>query len=236
MDRRPEYEVFARVLTSHAERVFAGSATLGHLAHQNVLTFYGVGGIGKTELSRRLEGWLLREPGMAGEWEEPPRFDQDVRPVRIDFHGSAVVDVAEIMLKAAGGCCRDCPADGRVRPGVRRVVGTCSSGYAVAASAQPGRRRCAGADDRYAQRRSPRCGRAIRCGTAECANGRPLDRRDSFSSSPERDTASVRPAGCRDRGGAARCFAVCGSHASGFAVVGSAAAAPGAGTAAGCVR
>jgi hypothetical protein len=109
VNRLPESQAFARALFAHAERVFSGNATLGDVARRNVLTFYGVGGIGKTELSRRLEGWLLGELAMPGEWGEPPRFDQDVRSVRVDFHGSGVVDPAEIVLKlraAAAGSAR----------------------------------------------------------------------------------------------------------------------------------
>lgn len=53
-DRAAEYEVFERALARHADHVLAGEATLDAAVRRNVMAFYGVGGIGKTELSRRL--------------------------------------------------------------------------------------------------------------------------------------------------------------------------------------
>lgn len=112
-DRIAEYGVFQRVLAGHAERVLAGTASLDDYPRRNVLTFYGISGIGKTELSRHLERWLLGEKISLAQWGEPVRFDQDVRTVRIDFHGSGVVDAAEIVMKlraAAAGSARRFPA------------------------------------------------------------------------------------------------------------------------------
>lgn len=98
-DRAAEHETFERALARHAENVLGGTATLSVAARRNVLTFYGVAGIGKTELSQRLERWILDEPMVRGEWGEPPQFDQDVRSLRIDFHGSGVVDAADFVLR-----------------------------------------------------------------------------------------------------------------------------------------
>jgi hypothetical protein len=108
-DRATEYEVFERALVRHVDHVLAGTATLDDAARRNVLTFYGVGGIGKTELSRRLERWVLGEPILPGKWREPPQFDQDVRSLRIDFHGSGVVGAADLVMRlraAAAGSAR----------------------------------------------------------------------------------------------------------------------------------
>jgi tetratricopeptide (TPR) repeat protein len=107
--RGVECEVFERALVRHVEQVLAGSVTLEDVARRNVLTFYGIAGIGKTELSRHLERWLLGEPILPAEWGDPLRFDQDVRTVRIDFHGSGVVDAADLVLRlraAASGSAR----------------------------------------------------------------------------------------------------------------------------------
>lgn len=52
---------------------------------------------------------MLGEPVLPGGWGEPPQFDQDVRSLRIDFHGSGVVDAAELVMRlraAAAGSAR----------------------------------------------------------------------------------------------------------------------------------
>lgn len=98
-NRSSEHEIFARSLENHSVRVQWSAATLEHAERNNVLTFYGVGGIGKTELSRRLEKWVNRELPEPEQWGRPPEIDQAVRTVRIDFHGSANVDAEDIVLR-----------------------------------------------------------------------------------------------------------------------------------------
>lgn len=67
-NRTAEHESFRRSVFYHRERVQDGTATLASVARHHVLTFYGIGGIGKTELSRRLERWVVGELPKAGEW------------------------------------------------------------------------------------------------------------------------------------------------------------------------
>lgn len=98
-DRRAEHEVFECSLARHADEVLAGQSTLARASRRNVLTFYGIGGIGKTELSRRLERWVTGNLASPGEWGEPARFDQEIRTVRVDFHGSSAVDAADIVMR-----------------------------------------------------------------------------------------------------------------------------------------
>ncbi|MEV1058758.1 hypothetical protein AB0I92_16005 [Micromonospora chalcea] len=97
-NRVAENAAFGNAVLSHLQRVVDRSATLGSPARNNVLVYYGVGGIGKTTLSRRLERWILGELSADEHWELPPRFDQAVRTVRIDFHGSGVVSPVDILL------------------------------------------------------------------------------------------------------------------------------------------
>jgi hypothetical protein len=80
-DRRSESAVFADSLMRHLERMADGAASLAQ-PRQNVLTFYGMGGIGKTELSHRLERWLAGELIDLRDWDAPPRLDQEVVTVR----------------------------------------------------------------------------------------------------------------------------------------------------------
>lgn len=100
-DRCSESTIFADGLLRHLERMADGTAALG-CPRQNVLVFYGVGGIGKTELSRRLRRWLVGELSEPGEWNLPPRLDQEVVTVGFDFHGSSAADAADIVLRLRG--------------------------------------------------------------------------------------------------------------------------------------
>lgn len=70
---------------------------------RHVLTFHGLSGIGKTELSRRLERWLRGELDKEPcEWHKPPPIDRLVRTVRFDFHGSNIDAVGLVLrLRAA---------------------------------------------------------------------------------------------------------------------------------------
>ncbi|MGR6968177.1 tetratricopeptide repeat protein [Streptomyces cynarae] len=98
--------MFEDALLGHISRRSAGQTRLGNQERRHVLCFYGIGGIGKTELSRRLERWAHGELGDTSEWGTPPRMDTDVRTTRVDFHGSSVTDAVEIILRlrAAVAC------------------------------------------------------------------------------------------------------------------------------------
>ncbi|MFD5840035.1 hypothetical protein [Streptomyces chartreusis] len=98
-DRVDEYTAFAEALRLHTRRIREGSAILGTAARRNVISFYGIGGIGKTELSRRLESWARGELAEPGDWSESPPIVDTVRSVRIDFHGSRVVDAVDVVLR-----------------------------------------------------------------------------------------------------------------------------------------
>jgi tetratricopeptide (TPR) repeat protein len=97
-DRRNESEIFADSLLGHLEQMADGAASLGR-PRQNVLTFYGIGGIGKTRLSCRLERWFAGDLSEPGEWGTPLRLDQEIMTVRFDFHGSSAVNAADIVLR-----------------------------------------------------------------------------------------------------------------------------------------
>ncbi|MEU6255674.1 hypothetical protein [Streptomyces sp. NPDC047043] len=112
-NRVDEYTAFSTALRRHTARVRDGSATLAHAARLNVMSFYGVGGIGKTELSRRLESWAVGDLQDPGDWTESVAFEPPLSTVRLDFHGSRVVHAADSVLRlraAVAGRWRRFPA------------------------------------------------------------------------------------------------------------------------------
>ncbi|MEU1540329.1 tetratricopeptide repeat protein [Actinacidiphila glaucinigra] len=112
-NRVDEHTAFTTALQHHVNRVLDGSATLGVTARRNVMTFYGVGGIGKTELARRLESWCVGGSADPAGWSEVPRLGRPLSTVRTDFHGSRTVNPADIVLRlraAAAGRRRRFPA------------------------------------------------------------------------------------------------------------------------------
>ncbi|MFI7385577.1 tol-pal system YbgF family protein [Streptomyces sp. NPDC049813] len=98
-DRQAEHTAFTEALSHHTRRVRGGTAVLGRTERENVMVFYGIGGIGKTALSTRLERWALGELPEGGGWGRPPAQDTAVRTVRLDFHGSAAVNATDIVLR-----------------------------------------------------------------------------------------------------------------------------------------
>jgi hypothetical protein len=71
--------------------------------HHNVLTFYGLGGIGKTALSERLEAWVNYDLPLDNGWGPPPATKVN-STARIDLHGSAgQMDILAALLALRAG-------------------------------------------------------------------------------------------------------------------------------------
>lgn len=72
-------------------------------ARHNVLTFYGMGGIGKTALSHRLEDWVNYDLPLENGWGPPPST-RVAATARIDLHESGgQVDVVSMLLALRAG-------------------------------------------------------------------------------------------------------------------------------------
>ncbi len=84
-DRVPESVAFAQSL--RAQRTYLDTDSQGEETARNVLVFHGVGGIGKTTLSRRLEEWASGALADPGEWGIPP-LTRVAASARIDLHGA----------------------------------------------------------------------------------------------------------------------------------------------------
>lgn len=102
-DRVGESAALARSLTNHAARV--RSSTINPVEGHNVLTFHGLGGVGKTKLSQRLEAWVRRAPGDYGDWGPAPVGTSDtVLTVRWDLNNSrGNVDVVGLLVALRAG-------------------------------------------------------------------------------------------------------------------------------------
>ena len=73
------------------------------VARRNVLAFYGLGGIGKTTLSERLDAWVARRLPLVNGWGPPPSTKVDAT-ARIDLHGSAgQLDLAGALIALRAG-------------------------------------------------------------------------------------------------------------------------------------
>ncbi|MBQ0867347.1 ATP/GTP-binding protein [Streptomyces sp. RK75] len=64
----------------------------------NVLVFHGIGGIGKTSLSRKLEAALADHSRRPSQWGEPRWEEARIVPVRIDLSRSAGTDFERLVL------------------------------------------------------------------------------------------------------------------------------------------
>ncbi|MFE0421537.1 ATP/GTP-binding protein [Streptomyces sp. NPDC058953] len=99
-DRRDEWRTVAVSLANHTERVRGPGFDVEDLetARRNVLVFYGVGGIGKSTLSRGIAEHLVDGEGHRSDW---PALDPEVGrvvPVRVDLSRDSGGDFESLML------------------------------------------------------------------------------------------------------------------------------------------
>lgn len=94
VDRVSEVEALRRAVLAHRARMDAGLIDTTEL--RNVLTFYGEGGAGKSELSRQLQEWVSGAPAL-DHWPEPDRTADVV--VRWDLNDSfGVLDPHRLLV------------------------------------------------------------------------------------------------------------------------------------------
>ncbi|MFE7529113.1 ATP/GTP-binding protein [Kitasatospora sp. NPDC057542] len=115
-NREGQWQMVAAALAEHLACVSADGFDVQDLeaARRNVLVFHGIGGVGKTTLSRKLEAALGESGRRPAQWGEPtwptaPRL----LPVRIDLARSAGTDFERLVLTlrlALAGLDRALPA------------------------------------------------------------------------------------------------------------------------------
>ncbi|GGV47608.1 ATP/GTP-binding protein [Kitasatospora herbaricolor] len=99
-NRQGQWQAVATALTEHLQRVAGPGFDVEDLEapRRNVITFYGVGGIGKTTLSRKLEAALADAGQRPAQWGAPVWPESRILPVRIDLARSAGTDFERIVL------------------------------------------------------------------------------------------------------------------------------------------
>ncbi|MEU3619815.1 ATP/GTP-binding protein [Streptomyces sp. NPDC006872] len=99
-NRSSQWEAVAAALTEHLQRLAAPGFDPEDLEapRANVLVFHGVGGIGKTTLSRTLEAALADAGRRPSQWGAPGWPADRILPVRIDLARSAGTDFEQLML------------------------------------------------------------------------------------------------------------------------------------------
>lgn len=102
-DREPESKVLKETLKSH--RTLIDNRNLNMAERRNVLVFYGVGGVGKSTLSERLEDWVnCKLPLMNGWGREPvTKVDVAIRTDLRDLDGQFDALGAVLSMRRALG-------------------------------------------------------------------------------------------------------------------------------------
>lgn len=109
-DREPESVSFGQSLAMHRRLLNSEGVAK---SPRNVLVYYGVGGVGKTTLSQRLQAWVDEALPLRNGWGVRPATRVDVT-IRLDLHGSAghfdVVAAVVAIRQRLGSLKRNWPA------------------------------------------------------------------------------------------------------------------------------
>ncbi|MFI8515330.1 tetratricopeptide repeat protein [Streptomyces sp. NPDC085460] len=100
-DRHGQWQFVQTALTEHLAHVTAPGFDVEDLEapRTNVIVFYGVGGIGKSTLSRTLEAALAGADGRPARWGEPSWPARPaLLPVRVDLARAAGTDFERVLL------------------------------------------------------------------------------------------------------------------------------------------
>ncbi|MGC5400714.1 ATP/GTP-binding protein [Streptomyces sp. DT20] len=99
-NREAQWDVVAAALTEHLQRIAAPGfdVTDFEAPRTNVLVFHGVGGIGKSTLSRKLEAALAGVEHRPSQWGAPQWPGGRILPIRIDLARSAGTDFERVVL------------------------------------------------------------------------------------------------------------------------------------------
>ncbi|MGW0771780.1 ATP/GTP-binding protein [Streptomyces sp. NPDC002676] len=99
-NRQAQWQAVTVGLAEHQRRVNSRGFDVEDLEspRRNVLVFHGVGGIGKSTLSRKVEASLAHSEYRPAQWDSPSLDQERVLPVRIDLARSAGMDFERVIL------------------------------------------------------------------------------------------------------------------------------------------
>lgn len=99
-NRQAQWQAVVAALTDHLQRVASPAFDVEDLAsgRHNVVVGHGVGGIGKSTLSRKIEASLTHPGGRPVQWDAPAWPLERILPVRIDLARSSGIDFERVVL------------------------------------------------------------------------------------------------------------------------------------------
>ncbi|MBM7167553.1 ATP/GTP-binding protein [Streptomyces sp. G44] len=99
-NRQLQWELVAAALVEHLRQITEPGFDVEDLERprHNVMVFHGVGGIGKTTLSPKLEAALAGADQRPAQWGEPAWSRERIVPVRIDLARSAGTSFEDVVL------------------------------------------------------------------------------------------------------------------------------------------
>jgi hypothetical protein len=99
-NRQAQWQAVVAALTDHMHRVASAAFDVEDLAspRHNILVGYGVGGIGKSTFSRKIEASLTHQGDRPAQWEAPSWPTERILPVRIDLARSTGIDFERVVL------------------------------------------------------------------------------------------------------------------------------------------
>ncbi|MFI6587446.1 ATP/GTP-binding protein [Embleya sp. NPDC050493] len=100
VNRQAQWLLFADALAGHLRHVTDPGFDVEDLEapRDNVLVFHGIGGIGKSTLSRKLEAALAGAEHRPAQWGEPAWEAERILPVRVDLARSGGADFEGVVL------------------------------------------------------------------------------------------------------------------------------------------
>ncbi|MEV6682696.1 ATP/GTP-binding protein [Streptomyces erythrochromogenes] len=99
-NRQRQWDLVASALQEHLRHVAGERFDVEDLEspRTNVIVFHGLGGVGKTTLSRKLEAALAASEQRPAQWGEPAWSRERILPVRIDLSRSVGTSFEDVVL------------------------------------------------------------------------------------------------------------------------------------------
>ncbi|KOG08389.1 hypothetical protein [Streptomyces viridochromogenes] len=99
-NRQAQWQAVTAGLAEHVRHVTRADFDVEDLEapRRNILVFHGVGGIGKSTLSRKIEASLVSSEHRPVQWESPSHAQDRMLPVRIDLARAAGMDFDRVIL------------------------------------------------------------------------------------------------------------------------------------------